>query len=96
MRSAIILIMALIPFQSFAGVGGGGVGPRPTNSFAHKTDFVHTLDFSGDKVTFLYKAFDQSGATRKTVEINDVNDAYLKALARSHDSGQWMGVSVEE
>lgn len=96
MRSVIILILALIPFQSFAGVGGGGVGPRPTNFLAQQTDLVRTLDFSGDEVTFLYKAFDESAVTRKTVEINNINDAYLKALARSHDSGQWMGISTEE
>lgn len=96
MRSVIILVMALVPFQSFAGVGGGGVGPRPTMMFRQNVDLVRTLDIKNGQVTFLYKAFDQSLVSRQTVELLKVNDAYLSALKESLNSREWQTVPLEE
>jgi len=80
MRSVITLVLALVSFQSFAGVGGGGVGPRPTMIFRQNVDFVRTLDINNGKVTFLYKAFDGREIEKKTAAIADVDDLYLNAI----------------
>lgn len=93
MRSAIILVMALVSFQSFAGVGGGGVGPRPTMMFRQNVDLVRTLDINNGKVTFLYKAFDGREIEKKTAEIAEVDDLYLNAIIDSQRSKEWTTVT---
>ncbi len=96
MRSAIILVMALVPFQSFAGVGGGGVGPRPTMMFRQNVDLVRTLAIDKGKVTFLYKAFDQSLVSRQTVDFPEINDVYFAALKESLDNSDWQAIPVAD
>ena len=96
MRSAIILVMTLVSFQSFAGVGGGGVGPRPTMMFRQNVDLVRTLDINNGKVTFLYKAFDQALVSRQTIEFLEINDAYLAALKESLNNKDWQVVPPVE
>lgn len=96
MRYLIILIMALIPFQSIAGVGGGGVGPRPTMFSRQNADLVRTLEINRDKATFLYKPFDGPRIEMKTIEVIDIDDRYLQALIDSQRINDWMTISFQE
>ena len=88
MRILIALILALIPFNTFAGTGGGGVGPRPSMMFSVKNDWVRTVRAEPDSLTFLYKPFEDRVPSIKTVPIKDISDAYLAALSESMNSNQ--------
>ncbi|UYL09880.1 hypothetical protein B9G69_004740 [Bdellovibrio sp. SKB1291214] len=90
MKKIMLLTLLLIPVSSIAGVGGGGVGPRPTNMMS--LDFVKTIAMDNEQVTFMYKPFDQNQVSKKSVAISEVNDAYLNALAVSEISKTWTPV----
>lgn len=96
MRNLIVLMMVLLPFSSFAGVGGGGVGPRPTNFLRQSgVDLVRTLEINNGMVKFLYKPFDQQNVMVKTVDLNVINDLYKAALADSQQARDWMAVPLK-
>lgn len=90
MKKLMTLALLLLPISSIAGVGGGGVGPRPTNMMS--LDFVKTIAMDNEHVTFMYKPFDQNQVSTKSVAISEVNDSYLNALAVSEISKTWTPV----
>ncbi|AHI06538.1 hypothetical protein BDW_10190 [Bdellovibrio bacteriovorus W] len=96
MRYAIALVMALFPFQSIAGVGGGGVGPRPTMTFSKNVDLIRTLEINNDKVTFLYKPFDESLVSKQTINLSEINRQFLQAIINSQKLDTWSAISISE
>lgn len=98
MRYLLILILALIPFSSFAGTGGGGVGPRPSMTMVinPKVDWVRTVDVDNEEITFLYKPFEDKTPTVKTIRVHDLNETYRKALSDSASGYQWIPVQIQQ
>lgn len=94
MRSFLVLIAILLPLGANAGVGGGGVGPRPMNFT--RVDFVRTLSSNNEEVTFLYKAFDQEHLSTETVSVRDISSTFLTALSKSQSSKSWAPVNIED
>ncbi|QDK44679.1 hypothetical protein DOM22_05640 [Bdellovibrio sp. ZAP7] len=91
MNKLMIFALLLLPISTIAGVGGGGVGPRPTNMMA--IDIVKTLAMNDESVTFLYKAYDENSTMSQTIPISEVEPEYLNALTSSRKSKSWVSVT---
>ncbi len=99
MKALISFCLLFLTLSAYAGVSGGGTGPRPGMGVfmsAPSVDFVKSIDFDlSGNVQFQFKGFEKAQVEVHAVNIQDISEKYLEALKRSQESRKWEPVQIE-
>ncbi len=93
MKQIIVLINFIYCSLSFAGVGGGGGGVKPSK--VQPSDYVRMQTLTNERILkFQYKPVESNAIQSYSVPVENISQQYLDALEKSASTKNWESIEV--